>query len=64
VGGICTSGIACTAGDRTRGDFFEMDLQRDGRPILAYCADPKDPTQDAQVDDVVVLRAVGGTPLR
>jgi hypothetical protein len=65
-GAICTGGIVgCNvAGDRTRGDFFEIALLPNGQPIVAYVEDAVPITSsDHQRVNAVVAQVEDGTPL-
>jgi hypothetical protein len=64
LGSICTQGTGCTAGDRSRGDFFEVALRANGLPVLAFVKDTIPPSDNGTRTDVVVARATDGTPLR
>ncbi|HEX2066318.1 MAG TPA: sialidase family protein, partial [Candidatus Thermoplasmatota archaeon] len=60
VGQICGLGLLCTAGDRSRGDFFANAIKRDGHPVVAWVADSETPG----IVDVMVGGVAEGTPLR
>lgn len=63
LGSICTQGTGCSAGDRSRGDFFEIAIRPNGLPILSFVQDTLPPNEETRRTDVVVSRVVDGTPL-
>jgi hypothetical protein len=39
IGAVCTSGTGCLAGDRSLLDFFEVAIQPNGQPVVAWGGD-------------------------
>jgi hypothetical protein len=58
-GPICNQGLACDDGTRTMLDFFDVALDSQGRPNIAYVSD----TRSLNTADVQFTRQCGGTSL-
>ncbi|MBK5307276.1 MAG: hypothetical protein JJD92_11370 [Frankiaceae bacterium] len=58
-GPICNQGLACADGTRTMLDFFDMDIDSQGRPNIAYVSD----TRALNTADVQYTRQCSGTTL-
>jgi hypothetical protein len=58
-GPICNQGLACATGTRTMLDFFDVALDSQGRPNIAYVSD----LRQLDTADVTYTRQCGGTSL-
>jgi hypothetical protein len=58
-GPICNAGLGCATGTRTMLDFFDVALDSQGRPNIAYVSD----TRSLNTADVQFTRQCGGTSL-
>lgn len=61
TGYVCTAGGACAGPDRTLGDFFELAIGGDGRPVAAWTGDSPTPVDHVRIWFGGVAT---GTPLR
>jgi hypothetical protein len=67
-GQICTTGVTCPGTSRSLLDFFQVDLTRDGRAVIAWADDSQDTTGSGASQIYVTeqcggISATTGTPL-